>query len=232
MVPLFPTTKYRGQAMRLDLPRYNCTAFSVSSEFTVSTEDDAAIQALMMETMNVSPQSDDHVVAVFGSRSTASGVVHQTQGLLARHHEEDKAEYLLMIECEVAPEELTRPPNEIRSVTRLIDVSTEMFGELEIDCNATFIHDLQDENQSRVTLPIPLLLAEQDDPIGMTHIESVRLSRRVEDRVTHSVEIIPSEDSSSVTHIVNYGIKSELSVTMLRHMLKLAGDMSLGLINS
>ena len=216
--------------MRLDLPRYSCTAFSVSSEFTVPAENDAAIQALMMETMNVGQQSDEHDVAVFGSRYTARGAVHQAQAILGRHFENNEAEYLLLIECEIAPDDLPRPPSETRSITRLIDVSEDMFGELEIDCNATFVYDLQEGVHSRVSLPAPLLLTEQDNPGGMTHMESVRLSRRVEGRITHSVEIIPLEDSSSVTHIVNYGIRSELNAKMVRRMLEMAESISSDLI--
>ena len=186
----------------------------------------------MMETMNISPESDEHDAAVFGSRYTVRGTVHQAQAIIGRHLENNEAEYLLLIEYEIAPEDLPRPPREIRSITRLADVSEDVLGELEIDCNATFVYDTQDGFHSRVSLPAPLLLTQQDNPGSMTHMESVRLSRRIENQIIHSVEIIPSEDGSSVTHIVNYGIKSELTETMMRHMLELAGSISLNLVYS
>ena len=186
----------------------------------------------MMETMNISPQSDEHDAAVFGSRYTVRGTVHQAQAIIGRHLENNEAEYLLLIECEIASDGLPRPPREIRPIARLTDVSEDTFGDLEIDCNATFVYDLQDGFHSRVSLPTPLLLTEQDNPGSMTHMESVKLSRRVEGRITHSVEIIPSEDDGSVTHIVNYGIKSELTAKMMRRMLELASSISLNLVYS
>ena len=213
--------------MRLDLVRHNCVEFFTSSQFTVPAEDDFAIQSLMMETGHRVDDSDGSTDSFYGSKFKIRGSTHGSRVTLSRRLGGGVAEYLVTTYCSLEPDDLPRPPREIRSVAKFFDALPSLIGELEFGCRATFVHDLQDGKGSRVTLPMPLLLMDSG---GLTHIEAVRLSHREADNTTYSIEIEPLGDSDSVVHIVEYTVGSDLTPTSIRMMLELAARISASLI--
>ena len=216
--------------MRLELPEAKCREISFSCEFTGSEDVDSHIKLLTKETQLVRPEDQDLETALYGSIYEVDDITIAVAGNLLRDEGDSHTSYWFVIKYLVGDSDLPPPPEEWKPVTDLLQLLSGLLDEVMIECEATFVHELGDGVRSRVALPSPLLLADQSSTPNLTHIESVVLSRREQDTSTHTVEVIPIEDGSSILHVVNFTLSSTLTWGSVRQMFELAGLLSMSLI--
>lgn len=215
--------------MRLNLPKYRCVRFELSSEFTVQANADAGIQSIMDQTEtfphgHVDGDGNETRVAFFGSISKVGGVTHQIRGRLTREHSEHDPIYKILIATSKASDELSPPPRKMRPVSRLIEAGARLFGSIQVKCDIVFVYDRTSGFRSSITFPIPLLL--QGEPDGITHIETAQFSLRNKDEVGYRILVVDSEDSQSFSHLVSLESSLELSNKAIRELLDRASAIS------
>ena len=216
--------------MRLNLPRYNCVHFSLSSEFTVSPDRDADIQTLMNQTHTHGPVGNGErtQVAFFGSRSKVSGVTHMVVARLAKMPQDNALNYSLTITSDRASDTLSSPPKEIRPVSRLIQSASRLLGTINVSFDTTFEYDHAKGFRSKISFPIPLMV--QEEAAGITHIESAEFSRRDNDDIEYKVLVSTPEGSDSFLHFVDFRSAIELNPNSIRGLLDRARAVSTRLV--
>ena len=187
--------------MNLSLPRFNCTYFGLNGEYPVSEDRDTGIQSLMTKTH--CDYDDDGVprVALFASKFTTGGIVDRAEGALHRIGQGDNISCRLRITSERVISELPRPPQGFRSVSYLIDSVSELFGNINVRCQAVFEYARSDGYESKVPWPIPLIFPDGE---GVTHIEGAEFSRRDGDDVQYRILVTNSEERDSLIHLINF----------------------------
>lgn len=222
--------------MRLNLPRHNCISFSVFSEFTAPKEKGAEIQAFMERTLTsfmdrtlTSFDDDgDTLAAFYGSISRAGGIAHRVSATLAKQPSYgDRSDVSLMVVSE-RDEEVVPPPREMRSVNDLIEVASDLFGPVEVSCNASFEYERELGFASKIHFPVPMIV--QDDADGITHIESARFSRRDAEGVRYWIEVAESDDGAEITHSVDFATAVSLDQDRIRALFNNAVSISSRLI--
>lgn len=217
--------------MRLNLPKYNCVLFEISSEFTVSLETDADIRAIVGQTHTHDPDEDDEgmpQIALFGSRTKARGVTHRVRGRLIRSPSPTELNIALLVSSIRASENLRPPPRSFRPVSHLIDSASKLFGPIPISCHAVFEYDRRQGYYSKASFPVPLMLLEKLD--GITHLESATFSRRDTDSIEYQIEVDSLGDSELFIHLVNFDSTLELSLGSISWLVDRAHSISTQLV--
>ena len=215
--------------MRLNLPKYHCVQFGIFSEFTVSMEQDADIQSFVSQTATHSHsrfKGDDErtLVALFGSKSRVSGVIHQVQCTLSRQLREDEPTYSLSITNHRVSENLPAPPRDYRPVSVVIESASWLFGSVDVNCDAVFEYDQSHGFRSRINYPIPMIVQENEG--GITHVEHAQFSRRYNDEIEYRILVVNSEDSDSFVHSVRFQTTTDLDRTGVRRLFDRARSIS------
>ena len=217
--------------MRLNLHRRNCVRFSVFSEFAAPKEKDAEIQEFMERTLTRQDEDDDGIIvtALYGSVSRASGIAHRTTAVLSKKSSEDGVDITLMATCEL-DEGIEPPPRGLRSVSYLIEAAPDLFGPVEVNCDALFEYERARGFTSKIRFPIPLMVA-QDAPDGITHIESAQFSRRDADGVQYLIAVGESDDGAGIAHSVDFETATRLGQSEIRDMFDRAANVSRWLVS-
>ena len=121
---------------------------------------------------------------------------------------------LLSVTSNRASADLGTPPSAFRPVSLLVNASTELFGAIEVSCQAVFEYDQREGYRSKLVLPVPLMIPEEDG--GVTHIESVQFSRRDNDQVDYQIIVMESDDSESLAHAISFTSTVELSLRSVK----------------
>ena len=87
----------------------------------------------------------------------------------------------------------------------LLEITSDLLGEITVTCTAAFAYS---QDESLIKLPSPLLLPSRDG-MGVTHVESVNLSRRTPEGLSHSIEV--SHSDTSVFHSVSLEAKGVIT---------------------
>ena len=127
--------------MRLNLPKYNCVLFEISSEFTVSLDKDAEVRALISQTHTHDPDgesSEGPRVALFGSRTKARGVTHRVRGRLIRTPKPNELNLALLLSSNKASVSLRPPPRSFKPASYLVELASRLFGPIPLTCQAIF----------------------------------------------------------------------------------------------
>ena len=218
--------------MRLNLPRHNCISFSVSSQFTMSKEKDAAIQEFMERTLTRFDEDDDGeaiAASLYGSVSRAGGFPHRVTALLTKKSHENGADISLTAISE-RDEGINPPPRELRSVNDLIEAAPDLFGHIEVSCRALFEYERERGFESKIHFPIPLIV--QDGGDGITHIESAQFSCRNADGIVYAIAVEESDDGAGIAHTVDFDSTVALGQNQIRNLFGDAASMSSKLISS
>ena len=215
--------------MRLDLPRYHCVRFGVFSEFTVSEERDTDIRSFLSQTATHShdPVEDDEestLESLFASRSRIGGVTHRLRFSVSRRLRRDVPNYTLSINNDRASDRLPPPPRDYRPVSVLLEAAPDLFGTVDVRCNAVFEYSESNGFRSKIIYPLPLIV--QDDGDGITHIESAEFSRRDAEGIQHRILVVNSEDSDSFIHSVNFETATDLGRIGIRNLFDRARSIS------
>lgn len=208
--------------MRLNLPRYNCVRFRLSGEFSVPTDRDAELQSLMDQTAThthdpIEGSEEGTRVAFFGSRSRVGGITHQVVGSLERALREDVLGFTLSITYARASDSLPSPPREMRPVSRLVEAASRLFGPVSVTCSTVFEYDQRKGFKSKISFPMPLIVQEETD--GITHLESARFSRRVNDDIRYRISVSNPKDTDSFSHSIDFESTLELNRKSVRELL-------------
>ncbi len=215
--------------MRLNLPAYNCHQFVLDSEFVVPASYDAAIDQIMNQTATHIHGFEDGYeeemrVAVFGSRFTIDGRLFQSRASLSKTKQGDDTGLELRFVSNPAPEGLSRPSRQVRSVTMLVDSIAGLFGAAEVSCDARFEYDASSSMRSGLSLPIPLLAPVV--PEGVTHIENAEFSRRDDHGIQYRIVVLNVGDSGALVHAVHFESEIVLNRGSIRQLLNRAHAIS------
>ncbi len=213
--------------MRINLPNYHCTLFELTSEFSVSKDKNAEIDAFMNVTLtddSEHAEEDDARIAYFGARTRNGGITHRVQGRLDKTLGSEELAIRLSILSTLASNELRPPPREFKPVSFLVDSATELFGPVAVSCNAVFNYDLQSGFVSAISLPMPLIVQGGGD--GFTHLESIQLSRRIDDEVNYRVIVAINYETNLLLHSVDFDSTIEWSQRSVRDLFRKARSIS------
>ena len=225
----------RTENMNLDLPGARCTEFLLETEFECTEEIRRRVDALLEAADTSTPrrQGDDRTIRYGDKYDHAKeqvGVGGRLEEIIA-----DGTERIL-VQCRYfqPTENLPDPPEDFRPISNLFEVMPDLAGSVSIDCEATFNYLYQDGYRSRITLPVPLLLADLNSPTGLTHIESVSLSQREAGQQTHVVVVytIVDEDGndSGIAHGVEFSSTTTFTINNVRQIFEVAKRLSSSLI--
>ena len=196
--------------MRLNLPRYSCVHFVLSSEFVVPEAKGLEVKSFIDESETHTHYFDEEQAstAVFASRARVGGIFHRIEGELSRLVKADGTNSIhLWIVSDRASDRLPRPPADRKPISNLISSSSKLFESIDFRCHAIFSYQEADGYESRVDLPIPLAI--QDELSGITHIESPQFSRRVDDIIEYRIRI--TKETNSLVHFVNFDYAAPLT---------------------
>ena len=216
--------------MELDLPSANCTEFSLSSQFSMSSGAYDAIDSLIGETGATSGQDVERRIARYGSKYDTGDATIGIVGVLTREPRSEEGLYFVDLRYFLADEALPSPPEGFIPVADLLQAIGSLPDEISINCEATFAYELGAQFQSRVVLPIPLLLADHYSSHPLTHIESVTLSRREDGGPTHTVVVEPENDGAAVNHFVEFTTTNNLTLGGVQQIYEMARRLSLSLM--
>ena len=215
--------------MRLNLSDYSCVFFRLNSEFRLAPDQYAEVQAVMARTSThahstVESGEEENRVAIFGSRYRIRGTTYQSLGTLSRTRREDGFSIRVSLTTNQADDALPRPPRDIRPVSQLVKAAAELFGPVEINCTTVFEYDRTQGYESRVALPMPLVLP--DEAGGITHIEGAEFSRRDNGDIQYRILITNPEDADLLVHSIVFNSTSKLSNYSARLLFEKARSIS------
>lgn len=213
--------------MRLNLPKYNCVLFEISSDLTASLEKDADIQILANRTHTHDLRDEREggpLVALFGSKTKARGVTHRVRGRLIISPGPTELKLALLVSSTRASENLRPPPRSFRPVSKLVQFATKHLGAIPVSCHAVFEYDQRKGYRPKAYFPVPLMLVEKPD--GITHLESATFSRRKSDGIDYQIAVDRHDDSELFTHIVSFDSTLELSPRTIASLVERAHSIS------
>lgn len=224
-----------AQPVELDLSEANCTEFLLETEFA-ATEDIRQRTSFLFESAEAATgQAAGTRSILYGGKY---GLTDRSVGIAARLEQtEGDQEQGFSVRCRFfqASDDLPEPPGHFRPISDLIQLMSDLAGTVSVDCDATFNYLYKDGFQSRITLPAPLLMADLNSPVGLTHIESVALSQREAGNQTHSVVVYPITDEngeySGIAHDVDFSSTSTFTADNIRQIFEVARRLSRSLIH-
>jgi hypothetical protein len=168
-------------------------------------------KGLIVDYAHVQGKGEDGALAIIAS-------------LFRREPSEDGVTLLsFRISCLNLDEQPEPPPKEKFSPLEDLLGITSQLGEVAVNCSASFVYSMA---VSRIQLPSPLLLSG----LGVTHIESVVLSRRTsEGEMGHTIEVQQAADGS-VAHTVTIEAKGVLTWQGLSNIRAIVEDLSTTLL--
>ena len=218
--------------VNLRLSHFNCKSFSVGAVFHDSAELGIKLLDLMRNTRHRASRGSLQEALFFsryGVKGTESSKEDAVGKLRILDREGDGVTFRIRVENSVesvAPGEQW-PLRGCKSVRSLLDAISGL-GVLDIHCTATFYYNPSDGFRSRVSLPMPLLLADND---GITHVEAMQFSRRGDHGIEYSVlAISPDEDDGGFLHSVRVDTKAELNSRSIRDLRNRCCSISTGLL--
>ncbi len=199
------------------------------SEFSVAEEQDINIQAFLSQTAthshdSVKDNEEATLVSLFASRSRIGGVTHRIRCIVSRRLRQGVPRYRLSMTNNRSSDRLPAPPRGYRPVSVLVNAAPDLFGPVDVRCNAVFEYSESDDLRSKVTYPIPLIV--HDEGNGITHIENAEFSRRDTEDIQYRILIANSEESDSFVHSVSFDTATDLSPTGIRNLFDRARSIS------
>ena len=198
--------------MKLNLERYNCKFLTLSSDIGVSVDMDREILDFLA---SVSYSNDDQGLpsdAVFVSQFKAAGTIEQAVGRLQRLETDEEVSYRLQITNFVDEEELRRP-RVLKPVLFLIDAAADLFGPINVSCQARFDYGRSSGYSSRIPLPAPMVSPFRN---AVTQIEGYQLSYLEADDKRYLISLRYSEEEDLVSHFIHSNFTFELNRNVIR----------------
>ena len=189
-----------------DLASASCLDFSLTSDLSssglLSDNIGKQIERRMLETAHVRSEGIGSLFASYGSSYMKDDSIFVVAGTLRKVVAND-VRFGVEIEHLRAPSNQPPPPADYKPISEMLEITSTLLGESAVNCQAQFGYELEDTLQSRIKLPSPMLLGGQNKDYGLTHIESAVFSRRENEGVEHTIEVIPMDDDR-ILHIVAF----------------------------
>lgn len=198
--------------MKLNLKRYNCKVFILSSDISVSSDMDREILDFLAKVSYVKDEEGIPNDAMFLSQFKAAGTIEQSLGRLQRLKTDEAVSYRLQITNFVDEEKLSRSRS-FKPVLALIDAAADLFGPINILCQATFNYGSSVGYSSRIPLPAPMVSPFQN---AITQIEGYQLSYVEPDQKRYVISLSYSEEEDLVFHSINSNFTLALNPNGIR----------------
>lgn len=216
------TRCYVAQSLRINLPRHHCVYLGIDSEFTLSLEEEEALDSFMRETHthtleDISGEEPATMHSLFGSLSKMSGAYYLMHGLITKSTRVNGIHVEFSVSLSRSESKPPQPPKGIKPVHELIDRTAQMFGSRNIQCRAEFEYAYDQGFKSKVVLPIPLMFKGIEESI--THIESAQFSHRTDDNIDYRIAVINHDASERFFHFVEFEKEIELNRENLRQLI-------------
>lgn len=224
-----------AQPVELDLSEANCTEFLLEAEFAATEDIRQRIRFLFESAEAATGQAAVARSILYGGKySLTEGSVGIAASLEQTQGDQEQG-FSVWFRFFSASAELPEPPEHYMPISDLIQFLSDLAGTVAVKCEATFNYLYKDGFQSRIVLPAPLLMADLNSPIGLTHIESVVLSQRDEGNRVHSVVVytIPDEngEDSGIAHDVHFSSTSTFTADNIRRIFEVAKRLSKSIIH-
>ena len=210
----------------------SCHGFLVDSDWVILSPDkDQEVKLLVKDIEQASHESHPILRVLYGELfpPEKDGTAVKMIGSLVRVEDDEGTKYSAIINFTVVESTPSPPPDRYGSLHDLLSITSEYLGETEITHTAHFMYELDDSLRSRIQLPFPLLMGTATgEDFGLTHIESVELSRREEGTpgVFQTVQVELIDKGKTVAHGVTIKSSYVLSLEGLRKQLVLAETIS------
>lgn len=166
----------------------------------------------------------------YGSMLSLGDTNVAARGSLQRIEDDAQPRYWVYVTYSVADDDVPLPPDDLNPISDLLEMGSGLFGDISIQYEATFSYNTDEGAESRVSVPTPLILSDPSSRHGLTHIESVTLSRRENGQPTHTVTVEVSEARKSIEHTVSFAASSNLSQDSMKQAFGITRQMSVALI--
>ena len=151
--------------------------------------------------------------AVFLSRFAVGEMKEESAGFLFRAKNEDGINCRIQVMNRGIEGDPQRHSRHFKPVRFLMDSTSGLFGNLNVQCTATFEYYLSDDVKSRIAFPMPIILPDDD---GITHVEGADFSRRTSNGIEYSVFITSSEEDDTLSHVVHFNTEIKLNRDAIR----------------
>ena len=210
----------------------DCVRFSMSGNFEIQAESDAALLEFMEQTANrmgTTSASDEPMQwALFGSLLSGSDGEYVVLGRIGKtlQRATNKVEMLLTVEKQDDP--TPRPPRTIKPISRLLTSAPSAFGPLLFICTVEFAYAPEHGVGSAFPLPMSITLPGMKN---ITHIEGISLGKRTGKQLEHVISISKSEeDDDDLTHVVTFAQTCPLSRPSIGRVVRAARKISEGVL--
>ena len=201
------------------------------SHFTVTEEADAQIQLAMTQARHeIDGDEEGQQLAFYGSKLNLGDTIIAARGMLERIEDGDQPNFWTYITYSIADDDLPPPPDGLKPISIFWEMVAGLFGYISIQYVAEFSYNTEEGAESSVSIPTPLMLPDQSSVHGLTHIESVTLSRRENGELTHTVAIELSEVTESIDHTVTFAASSNFSQVNMKRAFDIMHEISAALI--
>ena len=210
----------------------SCHGFLVDSDWVIlSPERDQEVTLLVKDIEQASHESHPILQVRYGELfpPEKDGTAVRMIGSLVRVEDDDGTKYSAIINFSVVEGNPSPPPDRYGSLHDLLSITSEYLGAMEITNTIQFVYELDDSLRSIIQLPSPLLLrTAPSEDVGLTHIESLELSRREEEKpgVFQTVQVELIDEGKKVAHGVTIKSSYVLSLEGLKMQLVLAETIS------
>ena len=220
----------------LDLMGSACEELSVTGVLLSAVRND--MESRILDLMQASPHKvrlEDQKglgVEYAALQDREDGTFVALQGRLTHFEDENGVWHFgIRVEVTALDEKPSPPPERLGPFDRLLEIGA-LLGEIQVNCEVHFAYDLDESLRSRILLPSPLLFSAGQSPYDITHIESLVLSRRIPEGISHTVEVLHDPDDSSIAHVVTFSFGGGLTLQSLRAIRVIAERLSRTLLQS
>ncbi len=208
---------------RPNLARLHCDRFSVFFHLSLPS----VVESGVLTTTHHHRDDDGNIFAYYGKSYRHHGVAYVAQGSIFSHDPEN-----YHINFSFVQSDRGRPPAGYESPDRLLEIALEIapIEPVELDVRSNYTYDMDDGWSPRLPLPM-----EMPKPISsvrgtsFTHIEGVRLSKKVEAKTPEWIQMNVSDDGE-ITHEVGILRMKVLNSNTIGSLFREVSRMSLGMV--
>ena len=200
--------------MKLNLKRYGCKYFTLSSNIPVSREMDNIVLDWLAEVSYSIDENGAPNDAVFVSQFRTAGTVEQSIGRLQRLETNEERSYRFQLTNVVDEEQLPRS-RFFRPVSFLIDAASGLFGPFTVLCQARYNYERSAGYTSKIPLPAPMVSPVQN---AITRIDGYQLNHVEADDRRYQITLRHSEEEDFISHFIRSSFILELNRNAIREM--------------
>jgi len=201
---------------RINLDNYNCTELHITTDIELPKD---LVTKICNESFSVKSNSK-FVYCIYGSIYNVDNKPHVIRADVRREGKKYK------LEISYQPRKASKPPRRIKSVASLARNLKGVSQDTIVEADAIFKYKKKEGWVSQFDIPIALPKAKGADP-PFTHIEAIRLSKRIKGDVQQSVQIRKNKNGDIINWVyIRLPWNKALSKQLLQILINNSSELS------